>query len=50
MQIKVAEKFGRKRIMLQNALKCEDYDDEGLLDLEQVREAIVEAVDDEVDD
>ena len=26
-------------------MKCEDYEDEGILDLEQVREAIVEATD-----
>ena len=36
----VIENFGRYRETLVEALRCEDYDEEGLLELSQLQEAI----------
>lgn len=49
MQKKAVEKFGRHRQTLNDALACEDYEDTGILELTQVREAII-SVDEEIDD
>ncbi len=49
MQKKAVEKFGRHRQTLNDALACEDYEDTGILELTQVREAII-SVDEDIDD
>ena len=36
----VVENFGRYRETLVEALRCEDYDEEGILELSQLQEAI----------
>ena len=45
----VLEKFSKKRQTLSDALCCEDYEDTGILELSQVREAIL-SVDEDLDD
>ena len=49
MQKRAVEKFGRHRQTLNDALACEDYEDTGILELTQVREAII-SVDEDIDD
>jgi hypothetical protein len=40
MQLKASEKFGQASAQFINALKDEDYEDEGTLDLVQLKEVI----------
>jgi hypothetical protein len=49
MKLKVIEKFGKYKFALSEALQCEDYEQEGILDLTQLQEAIL-SVDDDLDD
>ncbi len=49
MQKKAVEKFGRYRQTLSDALACEDYEDTGILELQQVKEAIA-SVDEDCDE
>lgn len=49
MQKMCIEKFGKHRQALRDALACEDYEESGILELTQVREAIV-SVEEDVDD
>ena len=49
MQKLAVEKFGRYRQTLQDALACEDYEDTGILELSQVKEAIA-SVDEDCDE
>ena len=46
---KVVDKFGRKIQNLAEALSYEDFEDSGILDLQQVREAIL-SLDEQIDD
>ncbi len=50
MRKRFFETFGRYRPALNDALASEDYEDAGLIDLTQVREAIVSVVEDVADD
>ncbi len=49
MQKRAVEKFGRYRQTLSDALACEDYEDTGILELQQVKEAIA-SVDEDCDE
>jgi hypothetical protein len=49
MKLKVIEKFGKYKFALSEALQCEDYEQEGILDLTQLQEAIL-SVEDDLDD
>ena len=49
MQKKVADKFHRYMDTLGDSLGCEDYEQEGIIDLSGLKEAIL-SVDDQVDD
>ncbi len=49
LQKQAVAKFGKHRQTLNDALACEDYEDTGILELIQVREAIV-SVDEDIDD
>jgi hypothetical protein len=49
MQKQAVEKFGRYRQTLSDALACEDYEDTGILELQQVKEAIA-SVDEDCDE
>jgi len=53
MQWRSSETFGRDRQRIVNALKDEDYEDEGMLDLVQLKDVIAseyEGVDDQLID
>jgi hypothetical protein len=41
MQKLIVERFGRSKQSFIESLKCEDYDEEGILDLVQLKEAII---------
>jgi hypothetical protein len=49
MQRRIFEKFGRSKQTFVEVLKAEDYEGEGILDLVQLKEAII-AFDEEVED
>lgn len=49
MKKKCIEKFGKHQQTLNDALACEDYEDTGILELTQVREAIISVYED-IDD
>lgn len=49
MKNKCVERFGKSRQTLNDALACEDYEDTGILELTQVREAITSVFED-IDD
>lgn len=46
MKQKVIDKFWKYRQTLAEALSCEDYEEQGMLDLTQLREAILSVEDD----
>lgn len=48
MRARVAERFGRSKHSLLESLGCEDYEGEGVVDLVQLKEAVL-AADEEVD-
>jgi hypothetical protein len=48
MKSSVAKRFSRFKSTLQDSLSCEDYDQEGVLDLMQLKEAIV-GVEEDID-
>lgn len=49
MQKLIVERFGRSKQSFIESLKCEDYDEEGILDLVQLKEAII-SYDEDLDD
>jgi hypothetical protein len=49
MQKLIVERFGRSKQSFIESLKCEDYDEEGMLDLVQLKEAII-SYDEDLDD
>lgn len=48
MQRRIVDRFGRSKMSFQEALQAEDYEEEGIIDLVQLKETIV-AYDEEIE-